>query len=98
MTIKVCGMWYSSASSRVLELLLEKQIEFELIEVDVIEGQQKQPEYVALQVGRFSLVAYALIFLNNAATIESCFERHLISIMIKINIAPCTFAMKTSLM
>lgn len=53
----------------LIEVLLEKLIDFELIEGDmIIEGQQKQPEYVACIAGRFSLLAYALIVLNSAAT------------------------------
>ena len=50
MTIKIYGMWASGATGRVLVLLLEKEIEFDLISVDIRIGDQKQPDYLAVQV------------------------------------------------
>lgn len=50
MTIKIYGMWASGATGRVLVLLLEKDIEFDLISVDLTLGDHKQPDYLAVQV------------------------------------------------
>lgn len=50
MTIKVHGMWYSNATGRVLATLFEKEVEFEVIPVDILKGAQKQPDFLALQV------------------------------------------------
>jgi len=50
MTIKIYGMWASTATSTVLVTLLEKDIEFDLIFVDLTLGDHKQPDHLALQV------------------------------------------------
>lgn len=51
MAIKVHGAWYSASSTRVIMVLLEKALEFQLIPVDImINKSQKQPEHMALQV------------------------------------------------
>lgn len=51
MVIKVHGAWYSASSTRVIMVLLEKALEFQLIPVDImINKSQKQPEHMALQV------------------------------------------------
>jgi glutathione S-transferase len=49
MTIKIYGMWASTATSTVLVTLLEKDIEFDLIFVDLTLGDHKQPDHLALQ-------------------------------------------------
>ena len=50
MALKIHGMWYSNASGRVLATLYEKEVQFELIPVDIMKGEQKAPAYLALQV------------------------------------------------
>lgn len=50
MAIKVYGTYYSPASNRALVVLHEKEVEFELVETSVLEGAQKKPAYLALQV------------------------------------------------
>ena len=52
--MKIHGMWYSNATGRVLATLCEKEIDFELIPVDIMKGDQKKPEFLAIQV-HFSL-------------------------------------------
>jgi len=49
MALKIHGMWYSNASGRVLATLYEKEVQFELIPVDIMKGEQKAPAYLALQ-------------------------------------------------
>ncbi|OVA15987.1 Glutathione S-transferase [Macleaya cordata] len=48
-TVKVYGPPMSTAVSRVLACLLEKQVEFQLISVDMAKGQHKKPEYLKIQ-------------------------------------------------
>jgi glutathione S-transferase len=50
MAIKVHGAWYSVATEMVFVTLFEKEVEFELIDVDILKGEHRQPEYLALQV------------------------------------------------
>lgn len=49
MTTKIYGTYYSSATSRSLVVLHEKDVEFELVRVSVLAGDEKKPEYLALQ-------------------------------------------------
>jgi len=49
MAIKIYGTYYSPATSRSLVVLLEKDVEFELVPVSVLAGDEKKPEYLALQ-------------------------------------------------
>ncbi|OVA04858.1 Glutathione S-transferase [Macleaya cordata] len=49
MVVKVIGPSYASASRRVLVCLIEKKVEFEIIHIDFMKGEQKQPEYLKLQ-------------------------------------------------
>jgi len=43
-------MWYSNATGRVLATLYEKEVDFELIPVDIMKGEQKKLEFLAMQV------------------------------------------------
>ncbi|KAG9439479.1 hypothetical protein H6P81_019644 [Aristolochia fimbriata] len=49
MVVKVYGPAYASAARRVLACLIEKEVEFEMVPVDLIGGEQKKPEYLKLQ-------------------------------------------------
>ncbi|XVE78531.1 hypothetical protein DITRI_Ditri13aG0152600 [Diplodiscus trichospermus] len=48
MVVKVYGPVYAS-SKRVLVCLIEKEIEFETVPVDILKGEHKQPEFLKLQ-------------------------------------------------
>ncbi|PIA35558.1 hypothetical protein AQUCO_03500130v1 [Aquilegia coerulea] len=47
--VKVHGPPMSTAVSRVLACLLEKDVQFQLINVDMAKGQHKSPEYLKIQ-------------------------------------------------
>ncbi|MCL7038592.1 hypothetical protein MKW94_001311, partial [Papaver nudicaule] len=49
MVVKVYGPAMASASRRVLSCLIEKKVEFEVIPVDFMKGEHKQPEFLKLQ-------------------------------------------------
>ncbi|GLJ52789.1 hypothetical protein SUGI_1124570 [Cryptomeria japonica] len=49
MVVKLLGPAYASSSRRVLACLIEKDIEFEVVHVDTIKGEQRKPEFLALQ-------------------------------------------------
>ncbi|GLJ52788.1 hypothetical protein SUGI_1124390 [Cryptomeria japonica] len=49
MVVKLLGPAYAACSRRVLACLIEKDIEFEIEHVDIIKGEQKKPEFLALQ-------------------------------------------------
>lgn len=49
MVVKVYGPAYASPK-RVILCLVEKEIEFETVPVDLIKGEQRDPEYLKLQV------------------------------------------------
>ncbi|KAJ9685984.1 hypothetical protein PVL29_015058 [Vitis rotundifolia] len=48
MVVKVYGSAFACAK-RVLICLVEKEIEFETVPVDIIKGEHKDPEYLKLQ-------------------------------------------------
>ncbi|XP_077246747.1 glutathione S-transferase F11-like [Tasmannia lanceolata] len=48
-TVKVYGPPMSTAVSRVLACLLEKEVEFQLINVDMSKGEHKKPDFLKLQ-------------------------------------------------
>lgn len=52
MVVKVYGPTCASAK-RVLVCLIEKEIEFEVVPVDLSKGEHKDPEYLKLQVHIF---------------------------------------------
>lgn len=47
--VKVYGPPLSTAVSRVLACLLEKQVHFELINVNMSKGEHKSPDYLKIQ-------------------------------------------------
>jgi len=49
MVVKVYGPDYANPK-KVIVCLIEKQVEFETVHVDGINGEHKQPEYLKLQV------------------------------------------------
>ena len=50
MTIKVYGTYYAPNAKRAFVVLHEKDVEFELVKVSILEGEHRTPEYQALQV------------------------------------------------
>lgn len=50
MVVKVYGMARAVCPQRVLACLLEKGVEFELVHVDLDKGEQKDPNFLLLQV------------------------------------------------
>ena len=48
--VKVYGPPMSTAVSRVLACLYEKNVEFELISINMSKGEHKKPEFLKLQV------------------------------------------------
>ena len=52
MVVKVYGPTYASPK-RVLVCLVEKEIEFETVDVDLFKGENKEPEFLKLQVQFF---------------------------------------------
>ncbi|XXG65801.1 hypothetical protein AAC387_Pa05g3418 [Persea americana] len=49
MVVKVYGPAYASATRRVLACLFDKEIEFELVPVDLLKGEHKNPDFLKLQ-------------------------------------------------
>nr|ABX65441.1 glutathione S-transferase [Chimonanthus praecox] len=49
MTVKVYGPAYASATRRVLACFVEKGIEFEIVPLDLLKGEQKNPDFLKLQ-------------------------------------------------
>jgi hypothetical protein len=50
MVVKVYGSIRAACPQRVLACFIEKGIEFELVHVDLDKGEQKQPQFLLLQV------------------------------------------------
>lgn len=50
MVVKVYGPITAGCPQRVLACLLEKEVEFEIIHVDIAKGEQKHPEFLLRQV------------------------------------------------
>jgi len=50
MATKLYGTYYSPAVNRALVVLHEKDVQFELVSIDIGKGEQKKPEFLALQV------------------------------------------------
>ncbi|CAM6090251.1 unnamed protein product [Calypogeia fissa] len=49
MGIKVYGLRLSTSTAMVLAALHEKEVEYELVKVDLFAGANRKPEYLALQ-------------------------------------------------
>lgn len=52
--VKVYGPPLSTAVSRVLACLLEKDVEFQLVPVNMAKGEHKNPDYLKIQVLSYS--------------------------------------------
>ncbi|GLJ52775.1 hypothetical protein SUGI_1124180 [Cryptomeria japonica] len=52
MALKLYGPPYTSCTRRVLACFLEKNIDFEIEFVDILKGEQKKLEFLALQLFR----------------------------------------------
>lgn len=60
MVLKVYGPAYASPK-RVLVCLVEKEIEYEVVPVDLLKGEHKSPEYLKLQVYIYVLTCFLLL-------------------------------------
>ncbi|KAH9328509.1 hypothetical protein KI387_000617, partial [Taxus chinensis] len=49
MAVKVYGPAFASCTRRVLACLLEKGVDFEIVDFDIRNGTHKTPQYLALQ-------------------------------------------------
>lgn len=56
--LKLYGMSLSTCTRRVMTTCLEKNVEFELVQVDLMKGEHKAPEYLAKQVS--AVLSFAL--------------------------------------
>jgi len=54
-SVKVYGPPLSTAVSRVLACLLEKDVPFQLLPVNMAKGEHKKPDYLKIQVFFFFL-------------------------------------------
>jgi glutathione S-transferase len=70
MVVKVYGPHCASAK-RVLVCLIEKGIEFEVVPINVLEGEHKNPEYLKLQVNYSPFLYFPFIFVKYAKRIQS---------------------------
>ena len=73
MLVKVYGPTYG-APKRVLVCLIEKEIEFETVHVDLFKGENKEPEFLKLQVQFFFQFFFFLLYHNSHSLL------HLVSI------------------
>lgn len=69
-----------ASSKRAVVTLVEKGVEFETVNVDLMKGEQRQPEYMAIQVPylylSFSIIffiIYALILIYSSLLIDAAF-------------------------
>jgi hypothetical protein len=69
MVVKVYGP-HCASTKRVLVCLVEKEIEFEVVPINFLEGEQKNPEYLKLQVHLFY---FPINFLKYAKRMQSLF-------------------------
>lgn len=72
-----------ASSKRAVVTLVEKGVEFETVNVDLMKGEQRQPEYMAIQVPHLSLslsfnhiffIIYALILICSSLLIIAAFR------------------------
>lgn len=55
MVVKVYGSTRAACPQRVMACLLEKEVEFEIVHVDLDAGEQKKPEFLQRQVHWLSI-------------------------------------------
>lgn len=60
MVVKVYGPAFASPK-RVIMCLIEKGVEYEVVDVDLLKGEHKSPHYLQLQVS-LSLSQFSVIF------------------------------------
>ena len=60
-SVKVYGPPMSTAVSRVLACLLEKEVEFQLLPINLSKGQHKSPDFLKLQVSLSPPLPYVFI-------------------------------------
>lgn len=61
--VKVYGPTLSTAVSRVLACLLEKDVQFQLIPVNMSKGEHKKPDFLKIQVFLFTILSFPSISL-----------------------------------
>jgi len=73
MVLKLYGLHASPYVRLVAAVLLEKQVPFELVPVDLVNGEHKSPEYLSKQpFGQVPcIVCYLLISFASATVIHS---------------------------
>lgn len=71
--IKVHGVPMSTATMRVLAALYEKDLQFELIPVDMRAGAHKQEPYLSLNVTRNSFISSNFFFLVSFTSDGFCY-------------------------
>ena len=59
--VTVYGPPLSTAVSRVLACLFEKDVEFQLVPVDMAKGQHKSPDFLKIQVPLSPLITSSLV-------------------------------------
>lgn len=59
--VKVYGPPLSTAVSRVLACLLEKDVHFQLVSVNMAKGEHKTPDYLKIQVWIFAIIVYLFL-------------------------------------
>lgn len=62
MAVKLYGKAMSSCTSRVLACLYEIGVDFELMEVNPLAGEHKQPSYLATKNVRYQGLFVLLVF------------------------------------
>ena len=62
--VKVYGPALSTAVSRVLACLLEKEVEFQLIPVNMAKGEHKKPDFLKIQVLLFPFLSISVSFVS----------------------------------
>lgn len=74
MVVKVYGPAFASPK-RVLICLVEKEIEFETVPVDIIKGEHKDPEYLKLQVFFFFFFPNFLFWIRVCLILSKVFGK-----------------------
>lgn len=88
MVVKVYGSLKSACTQRVLCCFIEKEVEFEIVNVDLPSGEHKQPNFLALQVliFNFSFIFVVLdVIQKNCWIILTCQILFLIVFFISID-------------
>lgn len=73
-SVKVYGPTMSTAVSRVLACLFEKEVPFDLIPVNMAKGEHKKPDYLKLQVVTFFFFSFCILMYSYIAICLSFFH------------------------